>query len=79
MHRINLIESHFWPLSAYNHQPKTLPIVTSLFCCLTITEEEQLHYLVHNAGVMMCDFNKTEDGHEQQFQVNYLCKPHFLF
>lgn len=35
-------------------------------------KEEQLHYLVHNAGVMMCDFNKTEDGHEEQFQVNYL-------
>lgn len=35
-------------------------------------KEEHLHYLVHNAGVMMCDFNKTEDGYEEQFQVNYL-------
>jgi NAD(P)-dependent dehydrogenase (short-subunit alcohol dehydrogenase family) len=39
-----------------------------------LTEEEELHYLVHNAGVMMCEFNKTEDGFEEQFQVNYLGK-----
>ncbi|XP_061168024.1 retinol dehydrogenase 13-like isoform X1 [Saccostrea echinata] len=35
-------------------------------------KEDHLNYLIHNAGVMMCEYNKTEEGFEEQFQVNYL-------
>lgn len=37
-------------------------------------EEENLHLLVNNAGVMMCPEEKSEDGFELQFAVNYLGK-----
>jgi NAD(P)-dependent dehydrogenase (short-subunit alcohol dehydrogenase family) len=36
----------------------------------------KLNVLVCNAGVMACPFALTKDGHETQFQVNYLS--HFL-
>lgn len=35
-------------------------------------EEQSLHILVNNAGVMMCPKEKTEDGFDFQFQTNYL-------
>ena len=34
--------------------------------------ELPLHILVHNAGIMPCPFQRTADGHELAFQVNYL-------
>ncbi|XP_057190804.1 retinol dehydrogenase 12 isoform X2 [Triplophysa rosa] len=39
-------------------------------------EEQTLHILINNAGVMMCPYSKTADGFEMQFGVNYL--GHFL-
>lgn len=41
-----------------------------------LTENEKLDLLVNNAGVMMPPYQKTEDGLELQFGVNYL--GHFL-
>lgn len=38
--------------------------------------ESQIHLLINNAGVMMCPFEKTEDGYEMQLQSNHL--GHFL-
>lgn len=37
---------------------------------------DSIDILVNNAGVMMCPKDKTIDGHEIQFQTNYLS--HFL-
>jgi len=41
-----------------------------------LTTESAIHLLINNAGVMMCPYEKTEDGFELQFQSNYL--GHFL-
>ena len=41
-----------------------------------ISSEPRLDVLINNAGIMMCPFWKTEDGHEMQFGVNHL--GHFL-
>ncbi|XP_069494830.1 retinol dehydrogenase 12-like [Ambystoma mexicanum] len=39
-------------------------------------EEERIHILINNAGVMMCPYSKTVDGFEMQLGVNHL--GHFL-
>ncbi|XP_073993512.1 retinol dehydrogenase 12-like isoform X1 [Rhodnius prolixus] len=39
-------------------------------------KEENLHFLINNAGVMVCPEGKTEDGFETHFGVNHL--GHFL-
>ena len=41
-----------------------------------IEKEEKIDYLINNAGIMMCPYEKTEDGFEKQFQTNHL--GHFL-
>ena len=41
-----------------------------------IEKEEKIDYLINNAGIMMCHYEKTEDGFEKQFQTNHL--GHFL-
>lgn len=41
-----------------------------------LTRETAIHILVNNAGVMMCPYALTEDGFENQLQINYL--GHFL-
>lgn len=41
-----------------------------------LTTEAVIHILINNAAVFMCPFEKTEDGFESHFQVNYL--GHFL-
>ena len=41
-----------------------------------LSSEPRLDILINNAGIMMCPFWKTEDGHEMQFGVNHL--GHFL-
>uniref|UniRef100_A0A8D0HDU8 NADP-retinol dehydrogenase n=1 Tax=Sphenodon punctatus TaxID=8508 RepID=A0A8D0HDU8_SPHPU len=41
-----------------------------------LKEEEELHILINNAGVMMCPYSKTADGFEMHFGVNHL--GHFL-
>ncbi|XP_055989872.1 retinol dehydrogenase 11 [Sorex fumeus] len=41
-----------------------------------LAEEEQLHILINNAGVMMCPYSKTADGFEMHMGVNHL--GHFL-
>lgn len=37
-----------------------------------ILEEDKLHYLINNAGVMMHPQAVTEDKFEHHLQVNYL-------
>lgn len=39
-------------------------------------DEEKLHILLNNAGVMVCPFGKTADGFEMQIGVNHM--GHFL-
>ncbi|CAO2586743.1 Retinol dehydrogenase 11 [Lemmus lemmus] len=41
-----------------------------------LSEEEHLHILINNAGVMMCPYSKTADGFEMHIGVNHL--GHFL-
>lgn len=37
-----------------------------------LSKEPKLHGLVNNAGIMATPFEVTKDGHEAQFQTNYL-------
>ena len=46
------------------------------FCRAILTSESRLDVLINNAGLMACPMNRTEDGFEMQFCVNYL--GHFL-
>lgn len=41
-----------------------------------INSEPNIHILINNAGVMLCPYEKTEDGNECQLQTNHL--GHFL-
>ncbi|NWW83686.1 RDH12 dehydrogenase, partial [Rhynochetos jubatus] len=41
-----------------------------------LAEEEELHILINNAGVMLCPYSKTADGFEMHLGVNHL--GHFL-
>ncbi|XP_078515673.1 retinol dehydrogenase 12-like [Lissotriton helveticus] len=41
-----------------------------------LKEEQHIHILINNAGVMMCPYSKTVDGFEMQLGVNHL--GHFL-
>ncbi|XP_071581420.1 retinol dehydrogenase 12-like [Temnothorax nylanderi] len=41
-----------------------------------LTNEAAIHVLINNAGVIMSQYEKTEDGNETTLQVNYL--GHFL-
>jgi NAD(P)-dependent dehydrogenase (short-subunit alcohol dehydrogenase family) len=42
-----------------------------------ISKENVLHGLINNAGIMATPFEITEDGHEGQWQTNYLA--HWIF
>uniref|UniRef100_A0A1B6MDC8 Uncharacterized protein n=2 Tax=Graphocephala atropunctata TaxID=36148 RepID=A0A1B6MDC8_9HEMI len=42
-----------------------------------LDEENHIHILINNAGIMMCPRSLTEDGYELQFATNHL--GHFLF
>lgn len=46
------------------------------FCRAILASESRLDVLINNAGVMACSLQRTEDGCEMQFAVNYL--GHFL-
>ena len=64
----------FGCFQTFTVQKSNLDIISSV-CTFTIsTEEETLHFLVNNAGVMMCPKELTEDKFEEQLQVNYLGK-----
>ncbi|XP_032666560.1 retinol dehydrogenase 11-like [Odontomachus brunneus] len=41
-----------------------------------LTKEPAIHLFVNNVGVILCPFEKTEDGFEMQLQTNHL--GHFL-
>ena len=46
-------------------------------CCQEILEKEsKIDFLINNAGIMMCPYEKTVDGFEKQFATNHL--GHFL-
>jgi NAD(P)-dependent dehydrogenase (short-subunit alcohol dehydrogenase family) len=42
-----------------------------------ISQETALHGLINNAGIMATPFEMTKDGHEAQWQTNYLA--HWVF
>jgi NAD(P)-dependent dehydrogenase (short-subunit alcohol dehydrogenase family) len=44
---------------------------------LFLSKEKVLHGLVNNAGIMATPFEMTKDGHEAQWQTNYLA--HWVF
>jgi NAD(P)-dependent dehydrogenase (short-subunit alcohol dehydrogenase family) len=44
---------------------------------LFLSKETSLHGLVNNAGIMATPFEMTKDGHEAQWQTNYLA--HWVF
>jgi NAD(P)-dependent dehydrogenase (short-subunit alcohol dehydrogenase family) len=44
---------------------------------LFLSKETALHGLVNNAGIMATPFEMTKDGHEAQWQTNYLA--HWVF
>ncbi|KIW77192.1 hypothetical protein Z517_09638 [Fonsecaea pedrosoi CBS 271.37] len=44
---------------------------------LFLSKESALHGLVNNAGIMATPFEMTQDGHEAQWQTNYLA--HWVF
>ena len=46
------------------------------FADSVLISESRLDILINNAGVMACDYQKTEDGFEMQFGTNHL--GHFL-
>ena len=46
------------------------------FADTILKNESRLDILINNAGVMACDYQKTEDGFEMQFGTNHL--GHFL-
>ena len=46
------------------------------FAAAVLAKGLKIHLLINNAGVMGIPFKLTPDGHETQFQVNYLS--HFL-
>ena len=39
---------------------------------LVLSKETSLHGLINNAGIMAAPFETTKDGHEAQWQTNYL-------
>lgn len=44
---------------------------------LFLSKENALHGLINNAGIMATPFEITKDGHEEQWQTNYLA--HWVF
>ncbi len=46
------------------------------FASAFLSQHDRLDYLINNAGIMMPPYQKTKDGFESQFGVNYL--GHFL-
>lgn len=48
--------------------------VKSLSTVILLTDENQLHILVNNAGVMFVPYSETEDGFEMTMGVNHLGK-----
>ena len=59
------------------HQMDLASMVSVKKCAQEILKQEgKIDYLVNNAGVMMCPYEKTVDGFEMQLATNHL--GHFL-
>jgi len=54
----------------------SLPTVVSA-ATLFLSKESVLHGLINNAGIMATPFEMSKDGHEAQWQTNYLA--HWVF
>ena len=59
----------------YMHYSQTIVVellVVVLLKFITVSEEEKIDILINNAGVICHPHEKTIDGNEYHFQVNYL-------
>lgn len=72
------IQQHVSPdasIEIYELDLKSFTSVKS-FAYQVLSNHDQIHLLINNAGVMFVPYEKCEDGHEAHWTINYLS--HFL-